>query len=171
MKFVFSPDGILCGWLGSKPYVASLLICQSWTKVSLSELYVINNDFISGKRVWGIRKRMRACVCVCVCMWHAYLLCKRPGISWDRAPLITYYYYYSFHKSSYHKLRFLNLLILRGHSTREPASSRVTYFILRPAQELVSATANVGKNRERFWKKCRWMDRMGRNKQGRNSWQ
>ena len=37
---------------------------------------------------------------------------------------------YSFHMSSYHKLCFLSLFLFRGHSTREPASSRVTYFIL-----------------------------------------
>ena len=36
----------------------------------------------------------------------------------------------------------------------------------------VLATANTGKqNWERFWKKCRWMDRKVRNKQGRNPWQ
>ena len=38
---------------------------------------------------------------------------------------------YSFHKSSYHKSSFLSLFIFRGHSTREPASNRLTYFILR----------------------------------------
>ena len=42
----------------------------------------------------------------------------------------------SFHKSSYYKscffiIFFFSLFIFRGHSTREPASSRVTYFILR----------------------------------------
>ena len=41
----------------------------------------------------------------------------------------------------------------------------------RPTQELALATANAGKNPERFWKKCRWVDRKGSNKQGRNSWQ
>ena len=31
---------------------------------------------------------LTVCVCVCVfmCAWHAYLLCKRPGLSWDGAP-------------------------------------------------------------------------------------
>ena len=38
---------------------------------------------------------------------------------------------YSFHKSSYHMSCFLSLFIFRGYSTREPAFSRVTYFILR----------------------------------------
>ena len=38
---------------------------------------------------------------------------------------------YSFHKSLYHKSCFLSLFIFRGHSTWEPASSRVTFFILR----------------------------------------
>ena len=37
---------------------------------------------------------------------------------------------YSFHKSSYHKSCFFSLFIFRGHSTQEPVSSRVTYFIL-----------------------------------------
>ena len=39
---------------------------------------------------------------------------------------------------------FLSLFICRGHSIREPATSRVTYFILQ---------ANTGKNWERFLKK------------------
>ena len=38
---------------------------------------------------------------------------------------------YSFHKSSYHKSCLLCLFTFRGHSTQEPASGRVTYFILR----------------------------------------
>ena len=38
---------------------------------------------------------------------------------------------YSFQKSSYHKSCFLSLFIFHGHSTREPSSSRETYFILR----------------------------------------
>ena len=40
---------------------------------------------------------------------------------------------HSFHKSSYHKscCCFFSLVIFRGHSTGEPASGRVTYFILR----------------------------------------
>ena len=48
---------------------------------------------------------------------------------------------YSFHKSSHHKLwgfffvvvvvLIFSLFIFREHSTREPASGRVTYFILR----------------------------------------
>ena len=38
---------------------------------------------------------------------------------------------HSFHESSYHKSCLCSLFIFRGHSTREPASSRVTYFILR----------------------------------------
>ena len=43
---------------------------------------------------------------------------------------------YSFHKSLYHKsyvwlLLLFSLFIFRGHSTREPAFSKVTYFILQ----------------------------------------
>ena len=40
---------------------------------------------------------------------------------------------YSFHKSCYHKscfFFFFSLFKFLGHSTREPASNRVTYFIL-----------------------------------------
>ena len=47
---------------------------------------------------------------------------------------------------------FFSLFIFREHSTREPAFSRVTYFIPRPTQEPVIAAANTGKTRERFWK-------------------
>ena len=32
-----------------------------------------------------------------------------------------------------------------------------------PTQELMLATANTGKTRETFWKKCRWMDWKSRN--------
>ena len=38
---------------------------------------------------------------------------------------------YSFHMSSYKSFFFFSLFIFHGHSTREPASSRVTYFILQ----------------------------------------
>ena len=40
-----------------------------------------------------------------------------------------------FHKISYHKSCFLSLFIFRGYSTREPASSRVTCFILQAYTE------------------------------------
>ena len=38
---------------------------------------------------------------------------------------------YTFRKSSYQKSCFFGLFIFCGHSTREPASSRVTHFILQ----------------------------------------
>ena len=38
---------------------------------------------------------------------------------------------YSRHKSSHYKSRFLSLFIVRGHSTREPDSGKVTYFTLQ----------------------------------------
>ena len=76
---------------------------------------------------------------------------------------------YSFKKSSYHRSCFLkSLFIFRGHSTREPASSRVTYFILWAYTGTMLATANAGKKWERFRKKCMRMDRKGTNKEGRN---
>ena len=40
-----------------------------------------------------------------------------------------------------------------------------------PTQEPCVSHSQHGKNRERFWKKCRWMDRKGRNRQGKNPWQ
>ena len=43
-----------------------------------------------------------------------------------------------------------------------------TILFYGPRQEPVLVTANTGKTRERYWKKCRWMDRKGRNYQGRN---
>ena len=77
------------------------------------------------------------CVCVCVCM------CFHELVSWCFEPSqpqritsrldtnLTLPPSYSFHKSSYHMSCFLSLFIFHGHSTREPAPSRVTYFILR----------------------------------------
>ena len=56
---------------------------------------------------------------------------------------------YSFHKSSYHKSCFFSLFIFRGHSTREPASSRMTYFILRAyTGSCVSHSQRKKKSRE-----------------------
>ena len=46
-----------------------------------------------------------------------------------------------------------SLFIFRGHSTREPASGRVTYLILRAYTGTGVATAYTGKAREKFWKK------------------
>ena len=37
-----------------------------------------------------------------------------------------------------------------------------------PTQEPCVCHSQHRRNRERFWNKCRWMDRKGRNKQGRN---
>ena len=45
------------------------------------------------------------------------------------------------------------LFIFREHSTRELASSRVTYFILRAYAGRVLATANTGKTQEKIWEK------------------
>ena len=49
------------------------------------------------------------------------------------------------------------------HGNLHPAGWPI--LLCGPTEEPVLATANVGKNRERFWKKCRWMDRKGRNKE------
>ena len=38
---------------------------------------------------------------------------------------------YPFHQLSYHKSCFFSLFIFRRHSSREPASGRVTYFTVR----------------------------------------
>ena len=40
-----------------------------------------------------------------------------------------------------------------------------------PTQEPCISHSQHRKNQEKFWKKCRWMDWKGRNKQGRNPWQ
>ena len=68
-----------------------------------------------------------------------------------------------FHKSSYNKVRVLSLFIFRGHPTWEPASSRVTYFILRaytgtmrqpqPTQGKIGR--GFGKNAGKWTGKCR----------------
>ena len=41
----------------------------------------------------------------------------------------------------------------------------------RPTQEPWVSHSQHRKNREEFWKKCRWMDQKCRNKQGRKPWQ
>ena len=60
---------------------------------------------------------------------------------------------YSFHKSSDNKSCLFSLFIFRGHSTREPASSRVTYFILQAYTGTMRFShSKHRKNRERFGK-------------------
>ena len=51
--------------------------------------------------------------------------------------------------------------MFRGHSTREPASSRVTYLYCRPTQEPVLATADAGKIGRGFGKNAdEWTGRV-----------
>ena len=84
---------------------------------------------------------------------------------------------YSFRKSFYHKsycglflLYFLAYFYSVG-TQHNLYPTRWTISFCGPTQEPVLATANTGKNLEVFLKKCRWMDRKGRKKQGRNPWQ
>ena len=96
---------------------------------------------------------------------------------------------YSFHESLHHKSlvlkpqlkfylhfgtqtqkkqwhRFWSLLYSAGtqHGNLHPAGWPILFW--GPTQKLVLPTANTGKSQERFWKKCRWMDREGKNHQG-----
>ena len=51
--------------------------------------------------------------------------------------------------------------ILRGHSTREPASSRVTYFILWAYTATILVTANTGEIGRGFGKNAgEWIGRV-----------
>ena len=59
---------------------------------------------------------------------------------------------YSFHESLYHKSCCLSLFIFRGHSTRKPASGRVTYFILWAYTGTSVSHSQHRRNREKFWK-------------------
>ena len=54
------------------------------------------------------------------------------------------------------------------HGNLHPAGWPILFC--RPTQEPVLATANTGTNREKFLKKCKWMDWKGRNKRGRRPW-
>ena len=57
---------------------------------------------------------------------------------------------------------FFSLFIFHGHSTREPASSRLTYFILRAYTGTSDSQSQHRKKIGRgFGKKCRWMDWKG----------
>ena len=82
-------------------------------------------------------------------------------------------YWPGFHFTShfYRKSCFLSLFIFRLHSTREPASNRMTYFILRAYTGTGVSHSQQEKVGRGFGRKCRWMDRKGRNMHGRNPWQ
>ena len=72
------------------------------------------------------------------------------------------------HKSFYHKSCFWAYLYSTGtqHGNLHPTGWPILFC--GPTQEPVIATADTEKKLGEVWKKCRWMDRKGRNKQRRN---
>ena len=78
---------------------------------------------------------------------------------------------YSFHKSSYHKSFFWAYLYSAGtkHGSLHPAGWPILFC--GHTQEPCVSHSQHKRNRERFWKKCRWMDWKSRNKQESNPWQ
>ena len=72
---------------------------------------------------------------------------------------------YSFHESFYHKSCIWAYLYSTGTLHRNLHLTGWPVSLCGSTQEPALAIANTGKTRERFWKKCRWMDRKGRNKQ------
>ena len=106
-------------------------------------------------------------------------------------------YSHSFHKSLYHKFFFFlfsnhSSISIHNFGTQNQRNNNTCFgaylystsnqhgnlhragwpiLFCGPTQEPVLDTANSGRMQERFSKKCRWTDRKGRNKQGRNPWQ
>ena len=75
----------------------------------------------------------------------------------------TLYPSHSFHKSWYHKSCFFFLVYLNSMGTQRGNLHPAGWPILfcGPTQELVLATANTGKNQERFWKNAgEWTGRV-----------
>ena len=73
----------------------------------------------------------------------------------------------SIHKSSFYKsVCFFAYLYSAGtqHGNLPPAGWSILFCGL--TQEPCVSHSQHRKNRERFWKKCRWIDRKGRNKEG-----
>ena len=67
----------------------------------------------------------------------------------------------SFHKSSYHKSCCFSLFIFRGHSTREPASGRVTYFVLRAYTGTMCQPQSAQEKSGEVWKNAgEWTGRV-----------
>ena len=77
---------------------------------------------------------------------------------------------YSFHKSSYHKSCFLAYFYSAGiqHGNLHPAGWPVLFC--GPTQEPCVSHRQHRRNRKRFWKKCRWMDRKGRTRGWNGHW-
>ena len=78
---------------------------------------------------------------------------------------------YSFHKSSYHKSCFWAYLYSEGTQHRNLHLAGWPILFYGPTQEPCVRHSEHRRNWEKFWQKSRWMDRKGRNKQGRNPWQ
>ena len=75
------------------------------------------------------------------------------------------------HLTSHHTTKwcfFLPIYIPRALKTGTCIQLGDLFYSAGLHRNWLLATANTGKNRERFWKKYRWMDRKGRNKQGRH---
>ena len=84
---------------------------------------------------------------------------------------LTLFRSYSIHKSSYHKSYFLAYLYSAGTQHGNLHLAGWPILFCRPTQEPCVSHNQHRKYRERFWKKCRWMDRKCRNKQEKNPWQ
>ena len=96
---------------------------------------------------------------------------KHKGLhqGWTQTSLYIQVINFTSHHTTSHVF---SLFIFRRHSTREPASNRVTYFILRAyTGTRCWPQSTQEKSGEVLEKKCKWMDRKGRKKQGRNPWQ
>ena len=122
---------------------------------ALSVVYAPNalNDMLQGKVV--------TCSLRCVFVSWCFEASQQQRITSGLNTNFTLSPSYSFHKSSYHKSCFLSLFIFRGHSTREPASSRVTYFILQAYTGTFVSHNQHRKNQEKSGKNAgEWTGRI-----------
>ena len=85
---------------------------------------------------------------------------KRLHQVWTQTSLYLQVIHFTSHFTTSHF--FFTLFIFHGHSTREPASDWVTYFILQAYTGPDVSHSRHGKKLGEVWKKCRWMNRKGR---------
>ena len=146
MKFSFSPDIIPSGWLGSKHLLIKWLL---WAQSARKD-YIRAENKLQSTSMLLIPQAI-------IIILHCTSLFFSNHVSNS---------IHNFWKNKTHALEPIYISAGTQHRNLHPAVWPILFC--GPTQEPVLAISNTGKTWEKFWKKCRWMDRNGRNEQGGN---
>ena len=90
---------------------------------------------------------------------------------WTQTSLYLQVIHFISHHTTSHAFFFLAYLYSTGTQPGNLHPAGWPILFCGPTHEPCVSHSQHRRNRERFWKKCEWMDWKGRNKQGWNPWQ